>query len=480
MRAVLGLSVVTVALCFSACKETDLQGCIEAIASGPLPVASTRDQRFEGKVRESTARCRGGDVALRFLALPWVDWSNYHGARDAASLSTPSENRRGVGGALIDLEYQRIELIKFNLFDNSGTFEGYVKGRPGTEGPALKTWPEMRLPAGHPNYADVGGAGDQVCAGALIRGRTLTGICNDIRNPLMGSSGTLFARNVEFEETFPDAGFNEITRNRHGDRLLLMTPDPAVISRKLFTRPQSTPASCADGYGMPGFSTDANCDYTKAPFFNVLAAFWIQFMTHDWFSHLEEGHNAAEYMTVGCASQKANGVETPLTPEDVKHLGCRPGDQMDRAYIAQEGRPPTFTHGGQEYLARAFKTTRNTVTAWWDASQIYGYDSTSLRRVKRDPADPAKLLMVRRGSRSGEGEKYGYLPIFRAGDPINPAWADQEATAFPDNWTIGLSFLHNLFVREHNIFVDTFRERAARTPDDDSGLRNPTDPTRVI
>ena len=44
-------------------------------------------------------------------------------------------------------------------------------------------------------------------------------------------------------------------------------------------------------------SNAANCDYKKAPFFNVLAAYWIQFMTHDWFSHLEEGHNAAEYMT---------------------------------------------------------------------------------------------------------------------------------------------------------------------------------------
>ena len=43
--------------------------------------------------------------------------------------------------------------------------------------------------------------------------------------------------------------------------------------------------------GKPGYAKDANCDYKKAPFFNVLAAFWIQFMTHDWFSHMEEGHN---------------------------------------------------------------------------------------------------------------------------------------------------------------------------------------------
>src|SRR6201999_3296239 len=102
------------------------------------------------------------------------------------------------------------------------------------------------------------------------------------------------------------------TRNRNGDRLALLSPDPQVISRKLFTRAQHDSASCNNGYGKPGYAKDANCDYKKAPFFNVLAAFWIQFMTHDWFTHLEEGHNSPQYMAVGCD-----------TPEAQK-LGCRP------------------------------------------------------------------------------------------------------------------------------------------------------------
>jgi hypothetical protein len=107
-------------------------------------------------------------------------------------------------------------------------------------GTAIKVWPEMRLPKTNPNYQAVGGAHPQVCKGELIRGRTTTGICNDILNPLMGSSGTLFARNVEFETSFPDLGRNELTRNRHGNRLGLLTPDPQVISRKLLTRIQSS------------------------------------------------------------------------------------------------------------------------------------------------------------------------------------------------------------------------------------------------
>ena len=234
----------------------------------------------------------------------------------------------------------------------------------------------------------------RLCKGDLIRARTLTGICNDIRNPLMGSTGTPFARNVEFETTFPDLEQNELTKNRHGGRIDLLTPDPQVISRKLFTRVQSNPDACNRGFGSAEqFSTDANCDYQKAPFFNVLAAYWIQFMTHDWFSHMEEGHNAPEMMEVGCATQLVNGVETPLTPDDVQKLGCRPADRVDKAFVLQDSAPDTFTSDGKTYLARAPKTFANNNTAWWDASQLYGFDETSVKRVKRDPNDPAKMLL---------------------------------------------------------------------------------------
>ena len=377
---------------------------------------------------------------------------------------------------MLDLEYQRIELIKFNLFDNSGTWQSYVTGQNGVGGPALKTWPEMRLPKANPNYQAVGGDGAQVCKGELIRARTVTGICNDILNPLMGSTGTPFARNVEFETTYPDLGQTTLTKNRHGDRLGLLKPDPQVISRKLFTRAQSNPAACNAGFGLPNNSPDANCDYQKAPFFNVLAAFWIQFMTHDWFAHLEEGHNAPEYMNVGCTTQLVNNVETPLTPDQAKQLGCRPDDRVDKTLVAQDSPPEKFTSGGKDYVTRAPKTFSNDNTAWWDASQLYGYDETSRRRVKRDPKDPAKMLLEPVAGKQGPG----YLPVFQPGDPIQTQWAGQESAAFPDNWSIGLSFYHNLFAREHNSFVDEFRKEAAKKPNADSGLRNPSDPKRVI
>jgi len=469
----------------------DLVDCLKLGAEGFREVANERTERFQGKVQPETARCRGGEEAVRLRDLPWVDWQNYWAAGDAGSKGPEAfwrfghlnPNRRGIEGALLDLEYQRIELIKFNLFDNSGTYENYSRS---PDGPALKVWSEMRLPKDHPQYTAVGGAGKQLCWNDLIRFRTVTGICNDIENPLMGSVDQLFARNVQFTATFPELGKDELARNRHGERLGLLKPDPQVISRRLFTRASPPNDTCHEGRGLPDYSAAAECEYKKAPFFNVLAAFWIQFMTHDWFSHLKEGHNFAEIMPMGCATQLAGGVEKALRPDEIRDLGCRPDDQIDKSYVAESGDPPTFkykerkTNAEKEQPKRAYKTTSNTVTAWWDASQIYGYDETSRRRVRRDPKDPAKLLLVSVAGRAAGGDRLGYLPLFESYDPINPQWAGQEATAFPDNWTIGLSFFHNIFAREHNAFIDEFRKKAGEKPDEDSGLRNPARPDKPL
>ena len=135
---------------------------------------------------------------------PWVDWSKLLGGGgsivalgkgDSTLLPIPpllrhllDRNKRGIDGALLDLEYQRIELIKFNLFDNSDL--PAIRERPrqrrrraraqGLEGDAAAA---RRIRT----IRDVGGAdGTQVCTGELIRVRTLTGICNDIRNPRDG------------------------------------------------------------------------------------------------------------------------------------------------------------------------------------------------------------------------------------------------------------------------------------------------------
>jgi len=453
--------------------------CVGTLFSRDIQrVAQVRTKRFLGKVPETRTRCLGGQYAVDHMKGPWLDWPNFWATRDASSrvpLRLLSDakligpNAHGINAALYELELQRIELIKFNLFDNNKTYETYVKGRGDDPGPIVKTWPEMRLAPTDPQYRDVGGAAaQQICTGDTIRFRTVTGICNDIFNPLMGATHQLFARNSQFDTSFPDLGRTVYTRNRHGNRLSLLKPDPQVISRKLLTRQQSHPDSCRNGYGDG--TSQGDCDYQKAPFFNVLAAYWIQFMTHDWFSHLEDGHNDASWMPVGCQKQLVNNVEQPLSESDVTRLGCRPDDRIDRALITEDAEPPTFAYKGKAYLARAPKTMPNYVTAWWDASQIYGYDETSRKRAKHDPKDSARLLL--------EESKGGvYLPRFTSNDSINPEWLGQEAAAFPDNWSIGLSFYHNIFAREHNAFVEAFRKQPGEA---DSGLRNPAKPDEII
>ena len=461
----------------SAHAQSLIADCISSAKSGILKIPDERSERFTGKVQEDTARCRGGDKAAQWRDTPWVDWQNYFAAGDSSSLAPDGKKAktkigdhlfpdgRGIDGALMDLEYQRIELIKFNLFDQS-TYEEYVNNRNGAEGDGktLKQWDAMRLPEGHEHFESVGGVGNQLCRGDLLTHRTLSGICNDAINPLMGSAGMPFARNAQFEATFPDLELNELASNRHNGRIDLMTPDPQLISRKLFTREQSPDNGCNEGQGSQDYSVDTECDYLKAPFFNVLAAFWIQFMTHDWFSHTVEGHNKKELVSAGCNSEEA--IE----------LGCRPDDLREPSLYAQSDEPPTFTnkHDNKKYLSRAPKTTANQVTAWWDASQIYGHDELSAKRVLRDTDDQAKLPLVE-----------NYLPQLQpcnpeeADCPTRPQWQGQESVGFPDNWNIGLSFYHNVFAREHNAFVDHVRQLQSSTPDADSGLRNPDDPNTI-
>lgn len=157
---------------------------------------------------------------------------------------------------------------------------------------------------------------------------------------------------------------------------------------------------------------------------------------------------------------------------------------MEAALTADREPAGTFPTKAGERLKRAPKTSRNLVTAWWDASQIYGWDHRSRARVLRDPEDPAKLLLD-----SGPDGRL-QLPVFRntclPGSsqpdcvPMQPEWAGQESVAFPDNWSLGLSFFHNLFAREHNAIVDEFRRMARENGGSDSGLRHPDAPGKVI
>ncbi|MEB3214287.1 MAG: peroxidase family protein [Leptolyngbyaceae bacterium] len=205
--------------------------------------------------------------------------------------------------------------------------------------------------------------------------RTADGSFNDLEHPEMGMAGTRFGRNVPVKDTQLDAPN-------------LMKPNPREISRVLMTRDEFQPATTL----------------------NVLAAAWIQFQNHGWFSH---GENQVE-----------NKLEVPLEEGDPwpdEHRPMVVGKTLDDP-TRNEGdtqTPPTFI---------------NTVSHWWDGSQVYGSDPETIDRLRSHVDGKMRL------------DDQGLLPLDEA--------SGLEMTGFNDNWWIGLSLLHTLFVKEHNTICD--------------------------
>src|SRR5918911_246202 len=82
-----------------------------------------------------------------------------------------------------------------------------------------------------------------------LTARTLDGTFNNLDDPLMGSLGSRFGRNVPLEYTVREQN--------------PLDPNPRLVSRELLTRNEFIPATTL----------------------NLLAGAWIQFEVHDWFSH---------------------------------------------------------------------------------------------------------------------------------------------------------------------------------------------------
>ena len=89
LSAACGLVALLTACTHPGAKEQEareLEACKQMVLAGLLKIPEARDMRFLGKVAEATAVCRGGQKALQFRMTPWVDWSQYWGTGDMASL----------------------------------------------------------------------------------------------------------------------------------------------------------------------------------------------------------------------------------------------------------------------------------------------------------------------------------------------------------------------------------------------------------
>jgi hypothetical protein len=211
--------------------------------------------------------------------------------------------------------------------------------------------------------------------------RMINGTYNDLDDPLMGSTGSRFGRNVPLTHAYPEKPAR------------LLDPNPREISLRVFERKQFQPATTL----------------------NLLAAAWIQFEVHDWFSH---------------GTVKPQPWQIPLKRNDPWLENPRPvtdGVEGQSMVIKRTPPDPSPDHQGPPtYVTRD--------THWWDASQIYG--STN---------EYAKALCT---GHMGKLDIDDLGLMSSAGDP----YLDFSGAA--GNFWIGLAILHSLFMKEHNAICE--------------------------
>ncbi|SMF57118.1 peroxidase family protein [Pseudobacteriovorax antillogorgiicola] len=239
------------------------------------------------------------------------------------------------------------------------------------------------------------------CSDDDLKARTLDGTCVIPENPKEGSIYTNFGRNVD-----PRASVTELESER------LLEPNPREISNLLMGRDSFKPATSL----------------------NFIAAAWIQFMTHDWFSH---GVNL-----------ESDPIEVPVPTNDPEFSA---GSMIE----IKRTRPATLVQDFQVFdedtgqvkripLEKALPAYENLVTHWWDGSQIYGTNSEVNQLIRTFQGGKLKL------------DDQGYLPTGSNGVPVQ---------GFTDNWWLGLSMLHNLFVKEHNAIAEALQEKYPQMTD---------------
>jgi hypothetical protein len=213
--------------------------------------------------------------------------------------------------------------------------------------------------------------------------RTVDGTFNDLRDPAMGSVGCRFGRNVPLEHTYPE------------DESRVLTPNPRVVSRELLTRDAFQPATTL----------------------NVLAAAWIQFEVHDWFSHGKGDWQTAWRLELD---------DDDLWPERPMRI---PRALVDPSHDGNG--PPTWTTADSH---------------WWDGSQIYGSNEQFASAVRT--------------------HEDGKLAVGADGLPPRELEALLDLSDVAGNFWLGLGLLHVLFTLEHNAICDRLRQAYPSWSDD--------------
>jgi hypothetical protein len=215
--------------------------------------------------------------------------------------------------------------------------------------------------------------------------RLTDGTVNDLEQPRMGGVQTRFGRNVPLRKTFPEPDPE------------LLGPNPRTVSRELMTRKRFLPATTL----------------------NVLAAAWIQFEVHDWFSHGKEDEGSPWELDL------TDDDDWPERPMKVRRARRDPTSDDD-PYT-----PPTFVTDDSH---------------WWDGSQIYGSKEDFAQAIRSGDAGKLRL----------------------DADGLPPADLDEliDLAGVGGNFWVGLGLLHTLFMLEHNAICDRLRRAHPEWSDD--------------
>jgi hypothetical protein len=230
-----------------------------------------------------------------------------------------------------------------------------------------------------------------------LREREMDGFYNDLDKPDMGCASLTPGdpfNSSDFTRSLPGARF--------GRNIPLSEVDPTRDGPLLEPSPRLISERLLSRAGH----------FTPASILNLLAAAWIQFQTHDWFNH--GSPEVGDELEVPVDK----GDSWPQKPMKVRRT------RRDPTRKPNDGAGPT--------------TYANAETHWWDASQIYGSSTEAANQLRAGQAGKIRV----------EGEE-GLLPLDHEG---------LEVTGLTSNWWVGLSLLHNLFIKEHNAVCDHLAE----------------------
>lgn len=215
----------------------------------------------------------------------------------------------------------------------------------------------------------------------VLSARTADGSFNDLNEPNMGRAGMHFGHNFPLEHVYPDDAS-------------LLDPNPREISRKLLARQTFVPATTL----------------------NLLAAAWIQFQVHGWVNHIR--------------SKKVFYEVDIAENDDWPQQDCpmRIGKTVKSTEASHEF-PPAYA---------------NTVSHWWDQSQIYGNDEQQQRSLRTGKQGKLRVTTHEVG---------GSQDLRLEPNPL-PGLESIDHTGFFDNYWIGLSIFHTVFTLEHNAICD--------------------------